>query len=99
MCRRLRAAEESAQPASGASGRALPPCHLSAKTSGSATLPLRENCRRLNLQKFSDALDQLLDVERFLDEFISARLEQVVDLVLIDHARHDDDLRVLERRV
>jgi hypothetical protein len=53
----------------------------------------------LTPQQLADPLDQLLDVERLLHELVGAALEQVVDLVLVHHARHDDDLRVLERRV
>src|SRR5215208_3766663 len=94
-----RAAEESARPVSGASDRALPPFEFGIKTGGSTTLPLRGSDRRLDLQQLTHALDQLLDVERLLDEFVSARLQQVVDLVLIDHAGHDDDLRVFKCRV
>src|SRR5438552_525885 len=50
-------------------------------------------------QQFTNALDELLDIERLLNELIRASLQQVVDLILVHDAGHDDDLRMLERRV
>ena len=47
-------------------------------------------------QHFADALDELFDVERLLDEIIGAGLEQIVDFVLVDDTGDDNDLHVLE---
>src|SRR5947199_7438127 len=53
----------------------------------------------LDLQQGAHAVDQLLDLERLVQEVVGPGQAQLLDLVLLDHAADAEDAHVFQGRV